>query len=127
MGKVDITHQQLIFRDSIGQKATVSRERATREASEHLDRMLIDIGHRIVALGTEFKVYQHLSRYEYLGSAAVHVFYQPTLKQLDLLTQASPLTLYRCPEEVAAKAVEDLIREVKSVYGKRHSKLRSGF
>jgi len=122
MGKIDVTDQQKIFRDSIGQKATVQRETVGVEQAAIPNRMLCDLGLKIQ---DEPKL--KLGAYKYLGSAAVHIYYHEVLKQLDFVSQANPLVLYRCPEDVAARAVDDLIREMKSVFGKRNGKLRSGF
>jgi len=122
MGKIDITDQQKIFRDSIGQKATVQRETVGVEQSAIPNRLLCDLGLKFQA-DEKLK----LQNYRYMGSAAVHIFYQETLKQLDFISQANPLILYRCPEDIAAKAFDDLVREMKAAYGRRHGKLRSGF
>lgn len=122
MGKEDITNQQRIFRDAVGQKATVRRETASAEAAAPANRALADLG---LMLQKEPKL--RLERYRYLGSAAVHIYANDTLGLLDLVSQAQPLVLYRCPEDVAAKAIEDLIREMKAAYGRKHGKLRSGF
>lgn len=122
MGKIDISDQQKIFRDSIGQKATVQRETVGVEQASIPNRMLCDLGLKIQD-EPKFK----LQNYRYLGSAAVHIFYNDTLKQLDFVSQANPLVLYRCSEDIASKAIDDLIREVKAAYGRRHGKLRSGF
>lgn len=121
VGTVDITDQQRIFRDSIGQKATVQREQASVEDAALLNRALADLG-----LEAQ-KLRSHLQHFRYLGSAAVHIFTNDVLGQLDIISQANPLVLYRCPEELAARALDDLIREMKQAYGRKHSKLRSGF
>lgn len=122
MGKIDISDKQKIFRDAIGQKATVQRETVGVEQAAIPNRMLCDLGLKIQE-NPKFK----LETYTYLGSAAVHIYYNETMKQLDFVNQANPLVLYRCPEDVAAKALDDLIREVKAAFGRRHGKLRSGF
>jgi hypothetical protein len=122
MGKIDITDKQKIFRDSIGQKATVQRETVGVEQASGPNRRLCDLGLKLQE-EPKFK----LEHYRYLGSAAVHVYYNDTLGQLDFISQANPLVLYRCPEDVAAKAIEDLIREVKAAFGKKSGRLRSGF
>lgn len=122
MGTIDITHQQKIFRDSIGQKATVQRETVDRDSAARPNRQLCDLG-----LSFQENEKLKLQHYRYLGSAAIHIYFNETLKQLDFVAQANPLVLYRCPEDVAAKAMDDLVREVKAAYGRRHGRLRSGF
>lgn len=111
-----------IFLDSIGQKATVQRETVGIEQAATPNRMLCDLGLKI-----QDEPKFQLKSYKYMGSAAVHIYYNETLGQLDFVSQANPLVLYRCPEPLAAKAIEDLIREMKAAYGKRHGRLRSGF
>ena len=122
MSKIDISDKQKIFRDSIGQKATVQRETVGLEQASAPNRLLCDLGLKLQE-EPKFK----LQTYKYLGSAAVHIYLNETFKQLDFVSQANPLVLYRCPEFIAAKAVDDLIREMKAAYGRRHGKLRSGF
>jgi hypothetical protein len=122
MGNNDISDKQKIFRDSIGQKATVQREQMGQETASIPNRMLADLGLKI-----QDEPKNKLKSYRYMGSAAVHIYLNETLGQLDLVSQAQPLVLYRCPEDLAAKACEDLIREMKAAYGRSHGKLRSGF
>lgn len=110
------------FRDSIGQKATVNREQVDAETAAQPNRLLVNLG---LAIQQEPK--HRLETYRYLGSAAVHIYAHDLLGQLDIVSQANPLVLYRCPEDLASKAMEDLIREMKAAYGRRHTKLRSGF
>jgi hypothetical protein len=122
MGKTDVNSKDKIFLDSIGQKATVQRETVGLEQAAGPNRMLCDLGLKI-----QQEPKFQLNTYKYLGSAAVHIYYNELLGQLDFVSQANPLVLYRCPESLAAKAIEDLIREMKAAYGKRHGRLRSGF
>lgn len=122
MGKADVNNKDKIFLDSIGQKATVQRETVGLEQAAGPNRMLCDLGLKI-----QQEPKFQLKTYKYLGSAAVHIYYNELLGQLDFVSQANPLVLYRCPEALAAKAIEDLIREMKAAYGKRHGRLRSGF
>ena len=122
MGKADVTDKEKIFRDSIGQKATVQREKHEGETATMPNQHLIDLGLEVQRV-PEFK----LEHYRYLGSAAVHVFQSAVLGQIDIVSQAGPLVTFGCPEDLAAKAAEDLIREMKERYGKRTGKLRSGF
>lgn len=122
MGKSDINDKQKIFRDAIGQKATVRREQVGADQAAGPNRALCDLG-----LSIQRDPQYKLETYEYLGSAAVHIYANKTLGLLDIVSQANPLVLYRCPEDVAAKGIEDLIREVKAAFGRTHGKLRSGF
>lgn len=112
-----------IFIDSIGQKATVLREDVTGETKDELELKLAELG--LLAMGK----YEHLlkSGYAYKGSAALHIFLQPTFDQLDIITQVNGLHVMGCPEVVAAKAFEDLLGLMKGSYNQRRGRLRSGF
>jgi hypothetical protein len=120
MGKTDVNSKDKIFLDSIGQKATVQRETVAMEQAATPNRMLCDLGLKI-----QQEPKFQLTNYRYLGSAAVHIYFNDTLGQLDFVSQANPLVLYRCPESLAAKAIDDLIREMKAAYGKRSGRTPS--
>lgn len=121
MGKHDITDKEKIFRDSIGQKATVHREDIGGDAAERHTRSLIQLGEETQ------KADDQLKHYEYIGSAAVHVYVNKTLGHVGIITNAQPFIIKDCPEMLAIKAFDDLLRKLKETYGKRHGKLRSGF
>jgi hypothetical protein len=116
------SHSHMVFRDSIGQKATVQREQMGAETAAKPNRALADLG-----LSFQADPKNKLGAYRYLGSAAVHIYVHEVLGQIDFVSQAQPLLLYRCPENLAAKAFDDLLREMKAAYGKKHGRLRSGF
>lgn len=86
------------------------------------NRKLADIG-RVDMVEADTQ----LQHYTYLGSAAVHVYVNTMVNSLVFASQTHPLELYKCPESVAAKAFDDLLGEMKQMYGKRRGKLRSGF
>lgn len=121
MGQDNISHKDKVFRDSIGQKATVHREQLGQEKSAIPNRMLCDLGLKMQEVDPQ------LAHYRYLGSAAVHIFVHEQLNSLVYVSQTHPLELYRCPERIAAKAFDDLLGEMKKLYGHRRGKLRSGF
>ncbi len=121
MGKHEISNKTKVFRDGIGQKATVHREQVGVEKASIPNRALCDLGLSIQEMDEQMK------HYRYMGSAAVHVYFNEILGHIGFVSQANPLVLYRCPEELATRAFDDLLREMKAAYGKRQSKLRSGF
>lgn len=121
MGKHDISDKEKIFRDSIGQKATVHREDIGGEAAERHTRGLIALGEQTQAADDALK------HYEYMGSAAVHVYVNKTLGHMGVVTNAQPLVIKDCPEMIAIKAFDDLLRKMKETYGRKHGKLRSGW
>lgn len=122
MGKTELSDADKLFRTEIGQRATVKREELGAEHAELMNRRLIDLGLSIQT-DPEFK----LSGYQYRGSAAVHIYSHDMLNLLDFVSQSYPLQLYKCPEELASRAFDDLLRRMKLTYGKSHGKLRSGF
>jgi hypothetical protein len=121
MGKHDISNKDKVFRDSIGQKATVHRETVGTEKAAIPNRMLCDLGLSMPEADPQLK------NYKYMGSAAVHIYVNEIMNHMAFVSQANPLVLYRCPEDLASKAMEDLIREVKAAFGRKHGRLRSGF
>lgn len=121
MGKDDITNEQRIFRDQIGQKATVERHDLPREKTEALNRMLSDLGLAFADVDPAVK------QLTYLGSAAVHIYASELLRAQIYLPQVQPLVLYRCPMPIANAALQELDRKTRGVYGFSKGKLRSGF
>lgn len=122
MGKIDLNDQQKIFRDSIGQKATVERNELGQEKAAIPNRMLCDLG-----LHLQKEVDKSTQHFEYRGSAAVHIYTHEVLGLLQFVSQTDPLILYKCPEHLAARAFDDLLRRMKLSYGKKSGSLRSGF
>lgn len=121
MGKIEKTDKEKIFADSIGQKATVHREDIGGDAAERHTRGLLALGEETQAADDQLK------HYEYMGSAAVHIYVNKTLGHMGIITNAQPLIIKDCPEMIAIKAFDDLLRKMKETYGKKHGKLRSGF
>lgn len=112
-------HSKIKFNTAIGVDATVQRKTVGKEAAGPANLALANLGlscHPCPETDTK-----------YLGSAAVHIYYHPHFEQLWFVSQCQPLSLYGCQEGIASKAITDLTREIKSMYGRRVGKLRSGF
>lgn len=122
VGKEDITDQQKIFRDSIGQKATVQRETMSTEASFRCAQQLVGLG-LFVQKEPEFR----LKNMDYRGSAAIHIYTNEILNLIQFVPQVQPLFAAKCPQDLASKGIDDLIRALKEGYGHRVGRLRSGF
>lgn len=116
----DLSDKDKTFRTEIGQKATVQRLKVDAESASIPNRRLADLGLECHPLPDKESV-------KYLGSAAVHVYASELVGQLFFVSQTQPLALYRCPQELAAKAFDDLLGTMKEMYGHRRPKLRSGF
>lgn len=111
-----LSHQEQTFQTQLGQSATVQRETVK---GDHVERA----NFKLRALGEEMNpVPQNL---EYKGSAALHVFYNTTLKQMFVITQTA--TLQGCPELVALAAVKDMNGAIMELFGHRRPKMRSNF
>lgn len=121
MGKHDISDKAKIFRDSIGQKATVHREEIGGDFTKQHTQAMIELGE--FARGAD----PALTHYEYVGSAVVHAYISRTIESVVYVSSAQPMAVLQCPEPVAAKAFDDLLRKMKETYGKKQGKLRSGF
>ena len=119
MSSDDISHNSKIFRDAIGQKATIQRTTVGKEAAAAPNLALANLGLGChPAPDTELKYY---------GSAAVHIYGHDLLQQIYFVSQVQPLLLYKCPEPLAAKGFDDLVAAMKEAYGHRRGRLRSGF
>lgn len=121
MGKHDITDKQKIFKDQIGQKATVDRVNLGHDKTEKVNRMLCDLGLAVVELDPA------LQHYTYFGSAAVHIYATQVVNSQIYLPQVYPLALYKCPMSMANAALQELDRKTREVYGMTKGHLRSGF
>ena len=103
----------------MGISATVERRTVGKEQAAAPNRALADLGlacHPSPQTDTK-----------YMGSAAVHVYWHEGLEQVFFVSQTQPLELYRCPQNLAIKASEDLIQSMKVMYGLKRSVRRSGF
>ena len=114
----DLNDKEKLFRTQIGQAATVQRKQVGAEMAAIPNRKLADLGLSINPLPDNL---------DYRGSAAVHVYWNATLQQVFFISQTQPLDLYRCPEPLAQKAFDDLLKQLKTMYGHRPGRLRSGF
>lgn len=115
-------HDEQRFLTEIGSKATAQRETMGMEQASVPNKQLIMLG---LSFMDDKKL--KLEHYRYFGSAAVHIYFNETLRQLDFVSQTFPLDLYKCPQPLAAKAFDDLVGAMKQMYGQRRGRLRSGF
>lgn len=106
-------------RDGVGIFANVARDKEQTEASTRANRALNDIGDFI------HKNAEGLSGLEYQGSAAVHIFLAPALGEMVFVTQVQPLL--QTPERIAGPAFTQLQKDMMKAYGRKTTKLRSGF
>lgn len=109
----------LKMRDQIGIFVDVERDKEGGDAMKRANRALNDIGdfvHTSVPA---------VSQLEYCGSAAVHIFMAPTLNQVVYITQTQPLL--ETHERLAGPAFTDLQKAMQRHYGRKTTKIRSGF
>ena len=118
MGKIHVKPKEQTFRTQIGQKATVSREQVSNEQVTKANAQLDELGTSLNPVPTSLK---------YMGSAAVHIYWNETFEQVFFISQVAPLEHNKCPEILAAKSFDDLVGTMKELYGKKRSLLRSGF
>lgn len=109
------------FLTQIGSKATIQRETMRGDKASIPNKNLCDLGLSLDPFP------DNPGLVDYKGSAAVHIYYNETLKQIFFISQTQPLELYRCPQPLAAKAFDDLVGTMKLMYGHRRGRLRSGF
>lgn len=115
-------HKDTKFNTSIGVDATIERRKADPESAALPNRKLIDLGQFMQTI-EKYKI----ERFEYKGSAAVHIYVHEELNLLQYVSQTQPLELYKCPEILAKRGFDDLLRSLKEMYGHKHGRLRSGF
>jgi hypothetical protein len=107
------------MRNEIGISADVDRHKEGGEAAKRSNRALNDIGDFI------HKNTPEVSQLEYLGSAAVHIYFARALNQVCYISQTQPLL--DTHERVAGPAFTDLQKSMMSYYGRKTTKIRSGF
>lgn len=118
----DKPHDEQKFLTDIGSKSTVQRQTMGVEQASVPNKNLIMLG---LSFMDDEKL--KLQSYKYFGSAAVHIYFNETMRQLDFIAQTQPLLLYNCPQPLAAKAFDNLVGDMKQLYGQRRGRLRSGF
>lgn len=111
-------HAKQKFKAQIGQGATVQRERTLGEPAQRANQILTELGASLNPVPGSLK---------YMGSAAVHIFWNETLEQVFFASQTEPLKALKCPEPLAQAAFKDLIGTAVESYGHRRPRLRSGF
>ena len=105
--------------DQIGIFADVTREKQHDEIAHRANRALNDIGDFI------HKGRPELQGLEYCGSAAVHIYLAPTLGAVEYVTQVQPLL--NTAERLAGPAQTQLQKDMMAAYGRKTTKVRSGF
>ena len=118
MGQHKDNPRAQLFKTQMGQAATIQRENVKGELMAKANLKLAHIGEEINPIANNLK---------YMGSAAVHIYWNDTLKQVFFITQAQPLVAHKCPEHLAQTATKDLIGGIMEAYGHKRPKLRSGF
>ncbi len=106
-------------RDQIGITVDVERSKEGGEVMSRANRAINDVGDFIHAEVPQLK------GLDYLGSAAVHIYMAPTLNQLVFVSQTQPLL--ETPERIAGPAFTDLQKSMMAAYGRKQTKVRSGF
>ena len=109
----------LKVRDGIGITAHVERNTEEGEAVMRANRALNDIGDFIHANTPGLK------GLKYLGSSAVHIFCAEALGEVAYITQTQPLL--DTEERIAGPAYTQLQKDMMKYYGRKTTKIRSGF
>ena len=112
-------NEKLDHRSAIGAKAYVERHEKKGEKVTRLNNALRELGAAMASLDDSLK------HAEYTGSAAVHYFMFPNVRQPFFLTQAS--TIGKTSELVVQNGITDLRNELLQQYGHSPQRVRSGF
>lgn len=97
----------------------VQRSAEKNELSGKMNEDLAKIGEEVGA--------KEYNGYKYVGSAAVHIYYNETFGHMGLCCQADGLIAHKCPELVAQAGMTDLMGTVMEKYGHRRPKNRNNF
>jgi hypothetical protein len=113
-------HDFIKFNTQIGVDATVQRKTVSKEIASEPNRVLAKLGLAChpapLSEGTQ-----------YMGSAAVHIYWHEPLAQIFFVSQVDGLNMYKCPEALASKGMDDLRTAMKVLFDRRPGRLRSGF
>lgn len=107
------------MRNEIGISCDVERDKEGGDSMKRSNRALNDIGDFIHG------ELPQLAGLEYCGSAAVHIYLAPTLGQIVYVSQTQPLL--ETHERLAGPAFTDLQKSMMAHYGRKTTKIRSGF
>ncbi len=118
MGEHDKSGKVKAFKTQLGLTSTVNREKDKSEKSLKANAQLADIGPLLNPNPDGMK---------YMGSAAVHIYYNETLNYVALATQADGLIVNKCPSLLAQTACTDLVGTVMEKYGMKRPTKRNGF
>lgn len=118
MGNNGQSHGDMNFKKQVGQSATIERHEVKNETVEIANAKLADLGREVNPVGEYAK---------YMGSVAVHAFWNETLEQVFFVSQAQGFKRAKCPEVLAQAAMTDLNGSVIESYGHKRPRLRSGF
>lgn len=115
MGHEEQSDEIKKFLTQVDTKSTVQREKMRNPVGDKCNQSLRFIGDKLNPSP------QHL---DYRGSAAVHVYFNTTLRQMFFVCQTGPMQ--DCPEILAIKALEDLQQTMREQYGRKRLVKRSG-
>ena len=114
-------HKKKIYKDEMGQKATVHREDTKGPTPALGNKKLREIGELFRPM-----IGNDNQDYEYVGSAAVHVYrWGEVFKTIDYATQT--VTITEAPEHIASSALDALRKDLQATYGRNPQTLRSGW
>lgn len=102
-----------------GAKANVRRDQLKDDQIVTHNQVLRAIGERIRHEN------KSLMAGQYIGSAAVHIYYREGLNEVDFVSQIAPMD--KVNEHIASKAFEALRGDWQEAYGRQRMVRRSGF
>lgn len=118
MGNNGRSHGDMNFKKQVGQSATIERHQVKNEEVEKANARLSELGAAVNPVG-EYATY--------MGSVAVHAFWNETLDQVFFVSQNQGFIKAKCPEVLAQAAMADLNESVMESFGHKRPRLRSGF
>lgn len=112
-------HDEIIYKDQMGQKTTVQRSNIGGESGSYHNENLRRIGHEIKQSTRAIK------DLDYLGSLAVHYYRAPMTKATAFVSQTGGLG--ETPEIIVQDGITDLRNGCLELFGHKGQFKRSGF
>lgn len=116
MGTEQKSHSKMKFDHQLNAEATIQREKVKGTDVEVRNKQLKDIGSALNPLPDNLK---------YMGSAAMHVYYNETLQQAVFINQTN--TMRECNEALAIAGFRDFAGTLMETFGQKRPVKRSGF
>ena len=112
-------YKEIAYKTDVGTKAHVERTAVNGKEAENINWELQKVGQRLKEQDNALKVA------EYLGSAAVHYYRTPALRQIFFMSQ--PGAIGQVPEMIVQDGITAMRSDLTNAFRGKRQKKRSGF